>query len=50
MEVMEDWARVKGVSAVRLVSGESRTGAHDFYARRGYVARKSQVNFSKELN
>lgn len=45
----EDWARGKGASAVRLVSGETRKGAHAFYQSMGYEGNKLQRNFKKPL-
>lgn len=45
----EAWARENGASAVRLVSGEERTGAHRFYQALGYVCGKRQLNFKKTL-
>lgn len=45
----EDWARTQGASAVRLVSGETRTGAHAFYRALGYEGSKMQVNMKKTL-
>lgn len=46
---VEAWARETGACAVRLVSGETRTGAHEFYRRCGYSCGKRQLNFSKEV-
>lgn len=45
----EDWARESGAAAVRLVSGESRTGAHAFYRSLGYEGNKKQLNLKKPL-
>ena len=45
----EVWARSQGAEAVRLVSGESRKGAHAFYASLGYTGNKLQRNFKKNL-
>jgi predicted N-acetyltransferase YhbS len=45
----EAWAREKGASAVRLVSGETRKGAHAFYQSMGYEGNKLQRNFKKPL-
>lgn len=45
----EAWARENGATAVRLVSGEERTGAHQFYQSLGYVCGKKQLNFKKTL-
>lgn len=45
----EDWARETGAKAVRLVSGEGRTGAHAFYRSLGYSGDKKQLNLKKQL-
>lgn len=49
MGEMERWAVETGAAAVRLVSGESRTGAHAFYRAQGYIGDKRQLNFKKPL-
>ncbi len=46
---IEEWARNDGASKVRLVSGETRVGAHEFYKRCGYVNDKKQLYFIKKL-
>ena len=48
-EAVEGWAREDGCEAVRLVSGQNRTKAHEFYAHCGYAVRKEQKNFIKYL-
>ncbi len=45
----EDWARASGASGVRLVSGETRTGAHAFYRSLGYEGTKRQLNLKKSF-
>lgn len=45
----EAWARSQSAEAMRLVSGESRKGAHAFYASLGYTGNKLQRNFKKNL-
>ncbi len=45
----EAWAKENGASGVRLVSGEARTGAHQFYQSLGYVCGKRQLNFKKSF-
>lgn len=40
----EEWAIQTGAKGVRLVSGETRTGAHVFYRSCGYSDDKMQVN------
>ena len=49
LETGEKWAIQNGAKAIRLVSGEERTGAHAFYRRCGYTSNKSQINFRKYL-
>lgn len=49
LDAAESWARDSGAECVRLISGETRTDAHAFYQSRGYVSRKRQLNFTKEL-
>ena len=46
----EDWARETGAEAVRLVSGEGRTGAHAFYRSLGYSGNKKQLNLKKRVS
>lgn len=43
----EEWAKETGAKGVRLVSGASREGAHEFYRSRGYSGEKKQINFKK---
>ena len=47
LQSVENWAKQTGASGVRLVSGESRTGAHEFYRHCGYAGEKKQINFKK---
>ncbi|MBT9777277.1 GNAT family N-acetyltransferase [Clostridium sp. MCC353] len=47
MEAAETWARENGAEGIRLVSGATRTGAHEFYRRLGYDGGKQQINFKK---
>lgn len=49
LEAGEAWAKENGASGIRLVSGEERTGAHQFYRSLGYVCGKKQLNFKKTL-
>lgn len=44
---VEQWAAETGACGVRLVSGASRTGAHEFYRACGYQETKEQKNFKK---
>ena len=47
LEAGEAWAREQGAAGVRLVSGESRQGAHAFYRALGYAGNKMQLNLKK---
>ncbi|MFT8838322.1 GNAT family N-acetyltransferase [Liquorilactobacillus satsumensis] len=47
---VEKIAKNCGVSSIRLNSGESRLGAHEFYKKLGYVNNKSQKRFEKTLD
>lgn len=49
LTAVENWAEEMGAEGVRLVSGETRTEAHEFYQLCGYVSRKNQKNFHKLL-
>lgn len=49
LEAVEAWARETGAAGIRLVSGESRKGAHAFYRCCGYDGGKKQLNFKKYL-
>lgn len=50
LNAVEAWARHTGASAVRLVSGQARAGAHAFYRRCGYDRERQQLNFTKWLS
>ena len=45
----EDWARVLDVKEIRLNSGITRLGAHEFYRRNGFTDEKEQKRFLKTL-
>lgn len=49
LEAGEQWARESGAAGVRLVSGESRVGAHAFYRAQGYLGSKMQLNLVKKF-
>lgn len=49
LEEVEKWAVESGSAGVRLVSGESRTDAHEFYKKCGYFSNKKQLNFKKMI-
>ena len=49
MNKVEEWASERGATYVRLVSGETRTGAHAFYEKCGFTSNKMQKNFKKNL-
>lgn len=44
----EKWAKDTGAYGIRLVSGQTRTGAHAFYKSCGYHFVKNQCNFIKK--
>lgn len=44
---VENWAKETNAKGVRLVSGETRSGAHQFYQHCGYTNQKKQLNFIK---
>ncbi|MBO5870754.1 MAG: GNAT family N-acetyltransferase [Clostridia bacterium] len=46
---VEQWAVESGSTGVRLVSGETRVSAHEFYRSCGYVSNKKQLNFKKMI-
>ena len=46
---VEQWAVESGSTGVRLVSGEMRTEAHEFYRSCGYESKKKQLNFKKMI-
>ncbi len=50
LQQVEQWAASSGAGGVRLVSGASRTGAHEFYRSLGYDGGKQQLNFKKLLS
>ena len=43
----EDWSKTKGCIGMRLNSGGTRLGAHEFYRSQGYDNEKSQIRFLK---
>lgn len=47
LSAIEDWGQKNGAVGVRLVSGATRTGAHEFYRHCGYSGDKQQINFRK---
>ncbi len=47
LEEIERWAKETGAFGIRLVSGSTRIGAHEFYKRCGYIGEKQQINFKK---
>lgn len=49
VEAAEQWARDRNATAIRLVSGENRDGAHRFYSRAGFTSTKRQLNFRKSV-
>lgn len=49
MSAAEEWAKEKNVSAVRVISGISRTNAHEFYEHLGYKSEKMSKRFLKNI-
>lgn len=50
MNAVEEWARSTNAVGIRLVSGETRTGAHEFYRHCGFSGDKKQINLKKMLD
>ena len=49
LERAEEWSLEKDISLVRLNSGGTRKGAHEFYRCLGYGMEKEQIRFMKRL-
>ena len=49
MTAVEDWTRENGIREIRLNSGITRTGAHEFYRKNGFDDEKEQKRFLKTL-
>lgn len=49
LEAAEGWAIEHEITLVRLNSGSSRSGAHDFYRSMGYSSEKDQIRFLKRV-
>lgn len=47
LKAAEDWTKGKGCIGMRLNSGGTRHGAHDFYRAQGYNDEKTQLRFLK---
>lgn len=47
IEAVEVWAKDTGAAGIRLVSGTTRTDAHNFYKSCGFSGDKEQVNLKK---
>lgn len=47
MDAVETWARNTNAKGIRLVSGATRTEAHEFYRHCGFSSNKEQKNFNK---
>lgn len=47
LSAIESWAQKDGASGVRLTSGSTRIGAHEFYRHCGYSGDKQQIYFKK---
>lgn len=49
LRAVEEWAKASGAAGIRVNSGSSRTGAHEFYRRCGYTNEKQQHRFLKMI-
>lgn len=49
LQAVENWAMESGAAGIRLVSSSSRTEAHEFYKKCGYICSKEQYNFKKMI-
>lgn len=49
MDAVETWAKECGIRMIRLNSGKTRTGAHEFYRKLGYDNEKEQIRFMKKV-
>lgn len=49
LDAAESWAKDIGAVGVRLNSGGTRLGAHEFYRARGYNSEKQQIRFIKSF-
>lgn len=53
LQAVENWAMESGAGGIRLVSSSSRTEAHEFYKKCGYICSKEQYkeqyNFKKMI-
>lgn len=47
LKAAEEWSKEKGCVGMRLNSGGSRVGAHEFYRAQGYDDEKAQLRFLK---
>lgn len=47
LKAAEEWSKEKGCIGMRLNSGGTRLGAHDFYRSQGYDNEKTQLRFLK---
>ena len=47
LKAAEEWTKEKGCIGMRLNSGGTRLGAHDFYRSQGYDNEKTQLRFLK---
>lgn len=47
LKTAEEWSKEKGCIGMRLNSGGTRLGAHDFYRSQGYDNEKTQLRFLK---
>lgn len=50
LHAAEEWARSKGLNAIRIRSRDSRVEAHRFYQSKDYEIQKTQIVFRKNLS
>ncbi len=49
MKRVEEWAKERGITEIRLNSGGTRKEAHEFYRAIGFDDEKVQIRFLKEV-
>lgn len=50
LEYIENWTKLLGIDEIRVNSGSSRKGAHNFYRSLGYNNEKEQIRFVKTID
>jgi ribosomal protein S18 acetylase RimI-like enzyme len=49
LSAAEEWASARGLSKLRVRTRSSRSEAHDFYKKQGFLVTKEQYIFDKDL-